>query len=62
MDVHSATAQIAEFALRQKAALFASFREDAEPGASVLSALRLEPLEPFPLASPAFSHFLQEPG
>jgi hypothetical protein len=35
MDVHSATAQIAEFALRQKAALFASFREDAEPGALI---------------------------
>ena len=32
-------------------------------GASVLSALRLEPLVPFPLASPArFSRSLQEPG
>ena len=32
-------------------------------GASVLSALRLEPLAPFPLASPArFSRSLQEPG
>src|SRR5260370_8937719 len=32
-------------------------------GASVLSASRLEPLAPFPLASPArFSRSIQEPG
>src|SRR5438552_3883328 len=33
------------------------------PGASVLSASRLEPLPPFPLASPIrFSRSVQEPG
>ncbi len=37
--------------------------EEPRRGASVLSALRLEPLGPFPLSSPArFSRSLQEPG
>jgi hypothetical protein len=45
--------------------LLASLLRSSPPlsGASVLSALRLEPLVPFPLASPArFSRSLQEPG